>query len=339
MRQSTPELSILITAHRSGPMLDTCLESASALVPAPREVIVAVDGPCDAAIEAAKMRSFNVVTLPGAPGVSAARNAGANAAGGEIMVFVDSDVKLPADFVSRATQAWADNPDAAAIIGSYDASPAAAGLVSRYRNLLHHYTHQHAAREAQTFWAGCGAIRREVFLEAGGFDENYKVPSVEDIELGYRLRKAGHSIRLVPSWQVKHLKRWRLRDLLMTDIFRRAAPWTRLLRREERLDNDLNITHAARLSALLVCLAAAAFAAGLAWPSAFVASAAGLSIATALNWRFYRFLAARGGWLFAAACLPLHWLYFLGAAAGFALGTSQHLAGVKNRNTVADTAG
>ena len=90
-----------------------------------------------------------------------------------MIVFVDSDVRLPADFVSRAMQAWSENPDAAAIIGSYDASPAAGGFVSRYRNLLHHYTHQHGACEAQTFWAGCGAIRRNVFLESGGFDESY----------------------------------------------------------------------------------------------------------------------------------------------------------------------
>jgi hypothetical protein len=223
-------------------------------------------------------------------------------------------------------QAWSGNQDAAAIIGSYDASPAAPGLVSRYRNLLHHYTHQHAAREAQTFWAGCGAIRRKVFLEAGGFDESYKVPSVEDIELGYRLRKAGHRIRLAPSWQVTHLKQWRLRDLVVTDIFRRAAPWTRLLRREERLDNDLNITHEARLSGLLVCVATAALAAGFAWPPAFIISAACLSVCTAINWRFYRFLSACGGWFFAAVCVPLHWLYFLGATAGFVLGTTQHLA-------------
>jgi len=322
LTQSTPELSIVITAHRSGAMLDACLESASALIPAPHEVIVAVDG----AIDLAETRGFKVIYRPEAPGVSATRNAGAAAVSGEMIVFVDSDVRLPADFVSRATQAWAENPDAAAIIGSYDGSPAAPGLVSRYRNLLHHYTHQHGAREAQTFWAGCGAIRRNVFLKSGGFDESYKVPSVEDIELGYRLRKAGHAIRLVPSWQVKHLKTWRLRDLVVTDIFRRAAPWTRLLRREERLDNDLNITHAARVSGLLVCVAMAALVAGFAWPPALLISAACLSVCTAINWRFYRFLSTCGGWFFSAACVPLHWLYFLGATAGFALGTIQHAA-------------
>jgi len=40
----THDLSLVITAHRGGQMLDACLDSAAALEPAPREVIVAIDG-------------------------------------------------------------------------------------------------------------------------------------------------------------------------------------------------------------------------------------------------------------------------------------------------------
>ena len=36
------------------------------------------------------------------------------------------------------------------------------------RNLFHHFQHQHSDTEAFTFWAGCGAIRKEVFEEMGG---------------------------------------------------------------------------------------------------------------------------------------------------------------------------
>ena len=47
-----------------------------------------------------------------------------------------------------------------------------------------------AARPVATFWTGCGAIRRDVFLELGGFDpERYHRPAIEDIELGYRLNR------------------------------------------------------------------------------------------------------------------------------------------------------
>jgi GT2 family glycosyltransferase len=310
----------VITAHRAGPMLDACLDSAAALDPVPREVIVSIDGADPAVIQAVNLRGFRVVSGPGTVGVSAARNAGIKAATGDIIVLADSDVLLPKGHIARLAQAFIEHPDAAAIIGSYDDKPAAPGIVSRYRNLLHYYTHRNGLRDAQTFWAGCGALRRDAFEEVGGFDESYHLPSVEDIELGYRLRKAGHRIRLVPDWQVKHLKQWTFADLIFTDIGRRAIPWTRLLRREGRLDNDLNIDMTSRLSAALVCLGICLLPLGFLLRPALLLGALLLVLATALNWTFYRFLAHRGGWPFAIASIPLHWLYFVGATAGFALG-------------------
>jgi GT2 family glycosyltransferase len=301
-------------------MLDACLKSAATLDPAPREVIVALDGADPAVLEAANSHGFRIVSNPNSPGVSATRNAGVRAAMGNIVVFADSDVLLPPDHIARLVQAFADHPEASAVIGSYDDQPSAPGFVSRYRNLLHHYTHQHGSPDAQTFWAGCGAIRRDVFLSVGGFDENFRKPSVEDIDLGYRLRQAGYRICLVPSWQVKHLKKWTFGDLIFTDIGRRAIPWTRLLRRENRLDNDLNIDHRARISALLVGAGIAALLAGAFWRPALLVGTLLLTLATALNWTFYKFLARSAGWAVAIAAIPLHWLYFLGAATGFALG-------------------
>jgi GT2 family glycosyltransferase len=317
---SRQDCSLLITAHRAGPMLDACLKSAATLDPAPREVIVALDGADPAVLEAANSYGFRVVSNPNSPGVSATRNAGVGAATGNIVVFADSDVLLPPDHIARLVQAFADHPEASAVIGSYDDQPAAPGFVSRYRNLLHHYTHQHGSPDAQTFWAGCGSIRRDVVLSVGGFDESYRLPSVEDIDLGYRLRKAGYRIRLVPSWQVKHLKKWTFADLIFNDIGRRAIPWTRLLRREGRLDNDLNIEMAARLSAALVCLGICLLPLGFLWRPALFLGTLLLTLATALNWTFYKFLARSAGWAVAIAAIPLHWLYFLGAATGFALG-------------------
>lgn len=302
-------------------MLEACLESAARLDPAPDEITVAVDGADPGVIRTAARHGLQILPLPAAPGVSAARNAGAASTSSGIIAFADSDVLLPPGFAARALEEFRANPGTDAIIGSYDDAPAAGGAVSRYRNLLHHYTHQRASPESRTFWAGCGAIRRPAFEDVGGFDESFTRPSVEDIDLGYRLCRAGRRIRLIPDWQVRHLKKWRFRDLVIHDVFRRAIPWTRLLQREGRIDNDLNTGHSARASAALVCAAVAAGIAGIFWHPALIASAAGLASAAMLNLPFYRFLAARGGWRFAAACIPLHWLYFLGAATGFAFGT------------------
>jgi GT2 family glycosyltransferase len=314
------DYSLIVPAHRGGPMLEACLDHIARLDPAPGEVIIAVDGADPAVLAAAARRSFTALACPTAPGVAATRNAGVRASRGAVLVFADSDTLLPTDHLARLTALWVRHPEAAAIIGSYDAAPAAPGLVSRYRNLLHHYTHQRGAEEAQTFWAACGAVRRDAFEAIGGFDEAYRIPSVEDIELGYRLRRAGHHIRLAADWQVKHLKRWRLRDLIVTDIGRRAIPWTRLLRREGRLDNDLNIDRSSRLNAALVCGGGALVVAGSVWGPGLPAGAILLAVAVVRNLPFYRFLGRTGGWPLAVGAVPLHWLYFAGAVVGFLLG-------------------
>jgi GT2 family glycosyltransferase len=86
-----------------------------------------------------------------------------------------------------------------AVIGSYDTTPLAGNLISQYKNLLHHYMHQHTNREACTFWTGCGAIRAKPFQNLGGFEECFERLCVEDIEFGTRLQEAGGRICLAPE--------------------------------------------------------------------------------------------------------------------------------------------
>src|SRR5207249_8693541 len=112
----------------------------------------------------------------------------------------------------------------------YDDQPAAGGLVSDFRNLLHHHVHQEGAGPATTFWAGLGAIRRDAFLAFGGFDDKrFPRPSIEDIDLGARVVERGGRIVLDPRIQGKHLKRWTIATMVRTDFRDRGLPWVELL--------------------------------------------------------------------------------------------------------------
>jgi hypothetical protein len=137
------------------------------------------------------------------------------------------------------------------LVGSYDDAPESADFLSQYKNLMHHFVHQRSRREACTFWSGCGAIRREVFLEHGGFDESYERPAIEDIELGYRLFQAKRKLVLDPRIQVKHLKKWTFWGLLKSDVLDRGIPWTELILRDRRMPNDLNLQLSQRVSVAL----------------------------------------------------------------------------------------
>ena len=119
-------------------------------------------------------------------------------------------------------------------------------------------THQTARQESSSFWAGCGAIRRDAFDAVGGFDEQrYQRASIEDIELGFRLSKE-ISVRLEPGLQVKHLKRWKFFSLIKTEIVDRARPWSTLIISNNAIPDDLNLRWSFRLSAVTVGILAVA---------------------------------------------------------------------------------
>jgi cellulose synthase/poly-beta-1,6-N-acetylglucosamine synthase-like glycosyltransferase len=175
-----------------------------------------------------------------------------------VLLFLDADVCVHPDTLSRVADAFAADPDLAALMGSYDDQPAHPSFLSQYKNLFHHYVHQHGWKEASTFWSGCGAVRRSLFLAMGGFNEGYTRPCIEDIELGFRLRRAGHRIRLEKEIQAQHLKCWRFLDLVKTDLFLRGVPWVALMLRDRRAVKDLNLSGRSRLCAILTYLLALA---------------------------------------------------------------------------------
>lgn len=314
------ELCVIVPVHNGGADLMSCLNALAASTRRPDELIVVDDSSTDGSSMVASQFSAQVLTLAGGPyGPAAARNRGAAAASGHVLVFLDADVAVHPDTLARIEAHMVKESDVAALFGSYDDRPPARGLVSRYKNLLHHYVHQHGRREASTFWAGCGAIRREVFFAVGGFDESYHQPSIEDIELGTRLRQAGYRIILCPDVQVTHLKRWTFAGLLRSDIRDRAIPWTRVILRTRHLPADLNLDAGSRLSALTAWIALLLFIFGFwlhgLWAGAIIAFA-GLCI---LNADLYRFFARHGGIGFLAGAVVLHVLYYLYSSLVFAL--------------------
>lgn len=283
------------------------------------EVIVIDDGSTDNSSEIARQLGAIVMSSGGRMGPGGARNKAAEVARGDLLWFVDADVVVHANAAQCLTKGFAEQ-QVVAVFGSYDSNPTARNFFSRYKNLVHHYYHQRASDEAQTFWSGCGAIRRETFLDSGGFDiERYKYPSIEDIELGHRLIQAGGRVRLLRDVQCTHLKVWRLGNLIHTEIFRRAIPWSRLiLSAGSGIPNDLNVgmseqARAVVASFLLLSLLAGATGLVSAQVPVFL-----LLLTLVANWEIARFFYRNGGLLFACGALLYHQVYYLYSASAFA---------------------
>ncbi len=247
------EISVVIPSYNGGTQLDECLNAIARLAQAPHEVIVVDDGSNDGSIEKAAARGIRTLATSGRKGPAEARNIGAQAATGDVVFFLDADVCVHPDAIERVISDFAD-PAIDAVIGSYDDDPSSRDFLSQYKNLMHCFVHQNAESEASTFWSGCGAIRREVFLAMSGFDASYTRPAIEDIELGYRMRRAGRRILLDRDLRVKHLKKWTFWGLLKTDVLDRGIPWTELILRDHNMPNDLNLEISQRVSIGLVYL-------------------------------------------------------------------------------------
>lgn len=327
--RARPALSVIVPAYNCASVLERCLQSldASDLPRSRWELIVADDGSTDDTPDVATSLADRVVRVPDGPGgPGRARNLAARQARGEVLVFVDSDVCVSRTALRQFVELFATRPDLGAAFGAYDREPEAHGLVSQYRNLLHHYVHSRSAGPATTFWAGCGAVRRDSFVAVGGFDaDRYRRPQIEDIELGYRLAGRGVPILLCPDVQGKHLKRWTLRGGIVTDFRDRGVPWMRLLLERGALTARGPLNLEAR-EKVLTALAGGAVLAGLlalvmgSWMLALVALTATCGVllgnAALLGW-----FARERGWRFTFAVMPLRLTYYLvnGCSAAWAL--------------------
>jgi glycosyltransferase involved in cell wall biosynthesis len=318
-------LSVIIPVYNGGENFRRCLSTVAAAIPPANEIIVIADGDTDGSAQLAETFDIRVLRTPTRKGPASARNLGARTAQGDIIFFVDADVVIPSDAIGQLKALFSRRPDIAAVFGSYDDEPAEINFISQYKNLFHHYIHQISNEEASTFWAGCGAIRRQIFMEFGGFDESYRKPSVEDIELGYRLKRAGYQIRLSKSLQVKHLKRWGIISLTKSDFFDRALPWTELVLRDRQFVNDLNLRFSSRLSVILAYGFLLALIGGLWWPGCLAVACALILSLLITNAPLYRFFLQKRGLWFMIRTLPSHWFYYFYSGLAFAIGLGRSI--------------
>jgi GT2 family glycosyltransferase len=289
------------------------------------EIIVVADGSSEDPTALARENGARVLAIAGPQGPAVARNHGAASASGDLLVFVDTDVVVSASALAQFAALFTGR-DAAAAFGAYDETPADPGFISTCRNLSHSFIHQRSNREAHTFWAGLGAVRRQIFAAVGGFDERLAKPSVEDIDLGYRIRTAGFRIRLDPRIQGTHLKRWTFRSSVVSDIRDRGVPWTQLLKRYDSMKSDLNITVAYRVCVVMAYLLVLCLAGAFRWPILLVPAAAAAAALCLLDFAYYRFFAQRLGLGSTIAWFPFHVLHHLCNGLSFILGTSLWIA-------------
>ena len=193
-----PEISVVVPTYNRletlSPVLPTLL--AQDLAPSEFEVLV-----CDSNSTDGTAEFPNVHHLPGAySGRAAARNAGIQAAQGQVVLFNDSDIFASPDLLSQHLRHHRAERNVAVV-----------GLevqVKNYDDYLYKRDHpdERGALHRPTrkklpwlyFLTGNASVRRADLLRVGCFDESFTGYGHEDLELGYRLERAGVTILYEP---------------------------------------------------------------------------------------------------------------------------------------------
>lgn len=229
MTTSGLRCSVVVPVHDGGPLLARALDAlaASDLPRDTWELIVVDDASRDDSAVTSAAHADSIIRLPGTPmGPAYARNRGAEVAHAPLLVFVDADVLVRPDTLRRLCERLEGDETVAAAVAGFDAAPPVSG-VGRYHNLVLHVTHRTHDGDLDAFWASCGAVRREVFASVRMFNEwHFRAPEVEDLELGMRLRAAGHRIVRAAGVEVTHGRGWSAGTLLST-LWWRGATVTR----------------------------------------------------------------------------------------------------------------
>lgn len=301
-------VSIVIPTYNAERFMPALLDSIFRNKIDDMEVIIVDDCSKDNTVKVAKNYSVRVIELEKNGGPAKARNIGVEAAKGDIVFFLDSDVIVLDGSIREVKDYFEKNPDASCVIGVCSTEPLNKGFVPAYMAMFE-YIHLIGLqyKRVSVFAPRCGAIKKDLFLRIGGYDENYKGADVEDFELARRINKAD-GIVLDPKILVRH----QFADFrqALRIYFRRTVMWVHLFFRAKKLDNAGPTSPGNGIAA--IC---AFFSFMLLFLIPFAGFAKHLFLSFAVvyiisNLRWWNFMRREKGFLFAVRALLLN--YFMG---------------------------
>ncbi len=201
----------MIPAYNAEATLESCLDSLKKQTVEPVQVILVDDCSTDGTASIASEAGIQVLHSPLRGGPAMARNAGAESAEGDIILFLDADVIVPPDLIEKIEGYYNSDSSTVAVQTFYSPYCPAANLVSRYQNFYYFHTLARIKLDSvATFATWCAAVMKDTFIEIGGFNTSIPEPTVEDEELGYEIADRGRKIALARDIQVTHLASYTL---------------------------------------------------------------------------------------------------------------------------------
>ena len=198
----TPHYSVIVPAYQAAETLHACLSALAGqtIAPCDYEVIVVDDGSTDRTADVARAAGVTLITQPHA-GAATARNCGAAAARGKLLLFTDADCAPVPAWIEALNAPFVD-PEVAGAKGTYLSKQR--DLVARFTQLEYEdrYDRMAGSERIDFIDTYSAAYRRDIFVLNNGFDASFLID--EDQEFSFRLAEKGYKLTFAPKAQVYH---------------------------------------------------------------------------------------------------------------------------------------
>ena len=315
-------LSVIVPAHNSDKTLEKCLWALQSSDYRPLEIILVDDASTDRTCHIARQFGVKLVSLENNVGQGSAKNAAADAAKGDILVFVDADIVVAKDTLRIIADCFRQNPGTGAVTGRLDGNAPIKGFLSRYKNRYMEYVFSRLPNRVDFIFTSIAAIRSTVFLPFAGARMK-----ADDTELGFRLSGNGATVVFCPELKVQHLKEYSFTSFIRNE-FRIPYDWAQIFlsrRGLRRLIEKRRFAHAqfSQIFGLFVASATAVFLIGYALGSLSpLFPAVVLATTLGLNYRFLRYITKHEGIRFALAGAAVTFIDPIVMSVGIAAGSA-----------------
>lgn len=219
-------ISIIIPNYNGAETIGKCLESVFSSNYKNFEVVVVDDSSTDSSVEIIKGFPCRLIGLDKNSGASRARNVGGQNSTGEVLFFIDSDCLLLKDtlaLVNKAVEKY--NKGNTIIGGTYTRIPYDDNFFSTFQSIFINYSETKNKGSPDYIATHAMIMNKQIFTDTGGFQNDFFLPILEDVELSHRLRRAGYGLIIDPDILVKHIFNFSLFRSLK-NAARKSLYWT-----------------------------------------------------------------------------------------------------------------